>query len=169
MEIRNKADNPSGIWVFDIEADNLYHGLTVIHCIWMICPVTKMALGFKPDEIEECIPYLEDAKLLIAHNGIDFDIPAMRKIYKIGPVNIIDTLILSSMLQPNLLSQALGALTKHYETSKDTDFGKNADWSVFTEKMYEYCYDDTASTVCLVLDLCSMAGIEVTDLPAYKM
>ncbi|MGL4994052.1 MAG: hypothetical protein ACRC6R_08030 [Bacteroidales bacterium] len=171
MEIRNpnKVDTYSGIWVFDIEGDNLYHGITVMHCLWLIDPVTGYALGFRPDEVKDSFVFLENAKLLIAHNGIGFDIPAIRKLFPmLGKVNILDTLILASMLQPNRLQQSLDSWGKDLGEEKDS-FGKKADWSVYTEEMYEYCYQDVVVTVKLILTLCKMAGIDVQDLPVYTM
>ena len=171
MEIRNpnKVKEYSGIWVFDIEGDNLYHDITVVHCLWLIDPVTDYALGFRPDEVEESFEFLEKSKLLVAHNGIDFDIPAIRKLYpQLGRVPIIDTLILGSMLQPNRLKQSLDSWGETLGELKDS-YGKKADWSKFTEEMYEYCYQDVVVTVKLILELCKMAGIDIKDLPAYFM
>lgn len=157
MEVRNHSNKPSGIWVFDIEGDNLYDNITKAHCVWLTCPVTRMSLGFRPHEFKECLSYLERAVYTVAHNGIDFDIPAIRKLFELGEVKIVDTLTLACMLHPNRLQQSLDSWGKDLGNFKD-DFGKTADWSVFTEEMYEYCYQDVSVTVDLFLKLITDAG-----------
>lgn len=162
--------NSSGIWVHDIEADNLWHGITKVHCVWVIDAITGSAIGFRSHEIEECLKLLETAKVLIAHNGVDYDEPALRKLYPwFTPPNMFDTLVLARMLEPDRIQgHSLDSWGKTLGVFKD-DFGKTADWSTYTEEMFEYCFQDVKVNVTLYLHLCNLAGFDPNNPPFSKI
>ena len=60
-------------WVFDIETDGLLPDLTKIHCIAArnLDDETDV-VSFKPDEIEQGLAFLSEAKFLTGHNLINF-------------------------------------------------------------------------------------------------
>ena len=91
--------------VADIESDGLLPQLTQIHVICTLDLDTGEKRSFNPGEIDAGIAYLETASELIFHNGITFDIPALRKIYpdfSTDGITLTDTLVLSRLLRPDL-------------------------------------------------------------------
>lgn len=71
--------------MFDIEADGLLHTLTKIHVICAYDVTTGNRYVWRNNEstntIEDGLEVLRNASLLIAHNGIAYDIPAIQKVY----------------------------------------------------------------------------------------
>lgn len=71
--------------VFDIEADGLLDTLTKIHCIVIHDLDSKELFSFGPDKIDEAITMLEKADVVIGHNVIGYDIPAIKKCILLFP------------------------------------------------------------------------------------
>ena len=85
--------------VFDIETNSFLDGLTTIHCI-AVRNLDNIGETwcFGPDEIDAGLEQLQRADMLVAHNGITFDIPAIQKLYpdfKPHGIKLMDTLVLS--------------------------------------------------------------------------
>lgn len=159
----------SGIWVIDIETDGFWFQGTKIHCIAAIDPVVGVHIGFRRvaeydedgneinitiDEIPEAFDFFGKQKVLIAHNGIDFDIPFMKKIKPdwVSP-GVFDTMTLASMVDSNRKTQSLDSWGKTLCNHK-MDYGKTADWSKYDDDMYIYCMQDVVVTADLYLVLC---------------
>lgn len=95
--------------VFDTETDGLLPELTKLHCLTIQDPDTgqEWSCADQPEylSIEEGLALLSAADELIGHNIIDFDLPAIRKVYgwepKAGTV-LTDTLVFSRMAYPSL-------------------------------------------------------------------
>jgi DNA polymerase I-like protein with 3'-5' exonuclease and polymerase domains len=102
---------------FDIETDGLIPQMTCIHSLvmvdvdtgegWSACasPSYVSPLGYKRITIYEGLKMLMEASQVIGHNIINFDIPAIQKIYDwffIGRDAILDTLLLSRLIWPNI-------------------------------------------------------------------
>ena len=87
---------------FDVETDALNpREVTTIHC----CAIhlkTQTQLHRNP---KEWLEILENAEVLVGHNIIQYDIPAIQQVYpSFKPKGkVIDTLILCRMLYPNIL------------------------------------------------------------------
>lgn len=154
-------------WVFDIETDGLLPDLTKIHCIAArnLDDETDV-VSFKPDEIEQGLAFLSEAKFLTGHNLINFDLPAIQKIYPSFTTNgieIKDTLVLSRLIKADLKnedfsqawvttasdmpkrlygSHSLEAWGYRLGVNKG-DFGKMTDWSEWSKEMHEYMVQDT--------------------------
>lgn len=87
--------------VFDVEADGLLDTITKLHCMAATDVDTGEEFFFGPDRIKEGLAFLEGAGRLIAHNGLDYDCPAIEKLYpawKRPP--LWDTLIFVKMVWP---------------------------------------------------------------------
>ena len=168
--IKKFLQNSSGVWVYDIEANDLYHGVDRVHCIWIIDAVTRESIGFRPDETVDALRLLEKAKVTIGHNIIDYDNPALRKLYpEFMPPASFDTLVIARMLDPDRIQgHSLDSWGKTLGVFKD-DFGKTADWSTFTEEMYDYCYQDVNVNVELYLYLCKRAGFDPENPPVVEL
>lgn len=146
--------------VFDIESDGLLDTISKIHCISIIdIDGGKLPGLFYEHNIEEGIQCLKDADLLIGHNIIGFDIPAIEKVYKVKLTNpVYDTLTASQLMFPMIerISRDVPVGKKnshglyawgHRLHSHKGDF--KGPWDVYTEEMGEYCKQDTALTAKL--------------------
>jgi DNA polymerase I-like protein with 3'-5' exonuclease and polymerase domains len=70
--------------IFDIETNGFLDTLTKVHCIAVLNEEggEVRSFGGKTDEkIRNFLTHLEDAPVLIGHNIIEFDVPALQKVY----------------------------------------------------------------------------------------
>lgn len=160
--------------IFDIESNGFLGTLTKIHCIAVMDEAggEVRSFGGKTDEqIRNFLTHLEDAPVLIGHNIIEFDIPALKKVYpSFNPKGALwDTLLDSQMIWTDLRDRdfhtrrknpdfpanmiglhrleawgyRLGILKGHYgkDTSKDADI-----WAEWNPEMQDYCEQDVRVT-----------------------
>jgi len=151
--------------IFDIESDGLLPELTKIHCLVAKDIDTNRLYSFRPDEVEKGLDLLSDAKEIIAHNGIGFDVPAIKKVYPRWNTNarITDTLVLSRLIWPDLKNKDFQVANKHGFEPRligshsleawgrrlnilKGDFGKSTDWLQWSEQMQIYCNQDVEVT-----------------------
>lgn len=88
------------IRVFDIEANSL--DPDVIHCMTFGSLDKKELVSFEPHQMKEAVDYMDTCDVLIAHNCLSYDFPAIKKVlgyeYK---GKRVDTLLMSRLQQPN--------------------------------------------------------------------
>lgn len=156
---------------FDIEANGLLDTLTDVHSLVLTDLDTGSTLsctdnGYGYPRIKEGLDILLAADLRVAHNGIGFDDPCLKKLYpilKLDKNKIHDTLILAKMLShdlektdfiggkvpKNLIGRhSLEAWGYRLGIQKDS-FGKTCDWSTWTPEMQAYCEQDVEVLVAL--------------------
>lgn len=95
---------PSSILVFDVETNALKIGdVTTIHC----CAIHDGNQTQLYEDPKVWIPILENADVLVGHNIIQYDVPAIQQVYpKFKPKgHLLDTLIVCRMLYPNILDR----------------------------------------------------------------
>ena len=68
-------------YIFDVESNGLLDTLDKIHCIVIYDIQNKKTFSYRPGDIDKAITKLEEADLLIGHNIVGFDIPAIKKVY----------------------------------------------------------------------------------------
>lgn len=125
---------------FDIETDNLLQKCT--RC-WIVA-LQDLETGEKKQFLEGDLgwqEYLSNAKLVVGHNILGFDLPALQKLFKyVLPKSVVvhDTLIMSMVLDYNRGGHSLGAWGERLGNPK-IDF---EDFSQFTEEMLTYCIQD---------------------------
>jgi len=100
--------------VFDIETDNYLELCTVIHCIAAEDYDTGKVYSFGPDKIKEGLQLLKDADMLIGHNILAFDIPAIKKLYPKWDTQaeLYDTLIAAKFAFPDIKERDFTRLRK---------------------------------------------------------
>ena len=93
--------------VFDIESNGYLEDMTTIHCIVAQDYDTGIMYSYGPDKIPEALEMLSNASVLIAHNGISFDLPAIKKIYPNWTYKgkVYDTLIACRYAFPDIKEQ----------------------------------------------------------------
>lgn len=156
--------------VFDIETTAIedfcsLDGLEKIHCISLKSYPSGQVKTYHGD-YTEALDILQWADIIVGHNIINFDIPAIKKLYPDWEPQgrIIDTLVLSrlgfpdirdkdsaqSLLPPRLCgSHSLKAWGLRLGEEKG-EFGNDPeDWSGYTEEMRKYCEQDVEVTSAL--------------------
>ena len=151
--------------LFDVETNGLPRkGMDRIHCLVVKDLDNNQVLRFNDTgtgrSITEGVNLLAEAKLLVGHNVVYFDIPVIQDLYPFFQYNgdVIDTLILSRLFYPDILTRdfrkrAIGMPPKLYGRHsleswgyrlgdyKD-NFGKTTDWQEWSQEMEDYCAQD---------------------------
>lgn len=83
--------------LFDIETDGL--NPTKVHCV-----VVRKAEhdsgrdSFRPHQIRDAVAYLEEFDTIVAHNGVTYDVPVMKRLAGLKTKRVRDSLVLSRQL-----------------------------------------------------------------------
>ena len=125
--------------VLDIETDGLRP--TKIWTCVCLEPKSGNFIIFYEESKEACKEFLEKQDLIIAHNGINFDFPVLKKLWDVDikVSQVYDTIVASRLADPKRESghslkewgKKLGVYKDHYE-----------DWSKLTDEMVDYCKQD---------------------------
>jgi len=144
-------------YILDLECDNLLDKVTKIHCI-VIKDINTNEIF---TDLNVCIEKIKNAKMLIGHNIIAFDIPVIEKILKFKPkAELFDTLVACRLIYAhikeidfklihtdfpkNLIgSQSLKAWGYRLKMYKGE---KPQSWETFTPEMLVYCQQDVEVT-----------------------
>ena len=158
--------------VFDLETNGLLDDATQIHCVAIYdtetdetnvyndeCPGQGMS-----NPVHRALQHLEDSDCIVGHNIIGFDIPVIRNIYSWfnPPDNCVDTLLLSRLYHPNMMSvdqkhkwrhMPLQLYGRHSLESYGYrlgeykgNFSKTTDWKEWSQEMEDYCVQDVQVT-----------------------
>jgi len=142
------------IGLFDLEANGLLDTATKLHC----CVVKDKNSGeirkFWPwegaDYIKQLLDYLQSFDVLISHNGIGYDFPLLKKLFKWEyHGKKVDTLIMSRILNPKRIVP-FNCLDKRVAPHSIQAWGyrvgrgkpEHNDWEVFSEAMLHRCTED---------------------------
>ena len=153
--------------IFDIETNAIKDfktlcGLNTIHCIALAKP------GEDPEivETEEALKRLSLADIIVGHNILNFDIPAIKRLHPDWDISqscVRDTLVMSRMLWPDVQNEdwtipefprnligrhSLKAWGVRLGILKGT-FGETQNWDEFTPEMADYCIQDVRVTQAL--------------------
>jgi len=100
---------------FDIETNAIndwstYSDLHTVHCLSIYDPMIPKMLTFHGESIERGLLELQKAERIVGHNVIDFDIPALKKLYGFTPplIKVLDTLVVSRCVFPDLRNDDFG-------------------------------------------------------------
>lgn len=162
--------------IFDIESDGLlpyscipglgFTEITKVHCIVVHDYHRGWYHRYGPDEIDKAMAELTDSDMLIAHNGIKYDFPALAHIlgWYYPKDKVLDTLVLSRLIYPNIKDIDNGLMRKGILPGKlygshslkawgyrvgesKGDFGEQENaWEVFRPEMLDYCEQDVRVT-----------------------
>lgn len=166
-------------FVFDIETDGFLDQLTTLHSLVLFDLDTEELLSFRNDRhpdnrlrMVEGVKLLMEAELLVGHNIINFDLPALRQLFSWFNTKALirDTLVISRVLYPDMLSKDFEYHEKR--TKKGLDwipkqmFGRHSleswgyrlgeykgdfkgPWDRWTWRMQDYCDQDVLVNVKL--------------------
>lgn len=159
--------------VFDLESDGLLDTITKIHCLVIYDGVEYSR--YRPHEVIEGIKRLQQAisegTTIVGHNIINFDIPAIQKLYPWFSIPrdkrdlVVDTLVLSRLIYSNIRdwdarllksgrlpgklfgSHSLKAWGIRLGELKGTYSEDTEDaWAIFNEEMLDYNEQDVVVT-----------------------
>jgi DNA polymerase I-like protein with 3'-5' exonuclease and polymerase domains len=145
------------IGLFDIEANGLLDTVTKVHCC-VIKEYKGEVRKFWPweggDFIKQMLDYLSSFDVLIAHNGIGYDFPVLKKLYGWEyKGKKVDTVIMSRLLNPKRLVPFNCPNKKagpHSLESWGYRVGRgkpeHEDWERFSEEMLHRCTEDVEIT-----------------------
>ena len=162
--------------IFDLESNGFLDQLTTIHCIAMMDADTGQRWVYGPNQIDQAIEFMQtEATMLIAHNGITFDVPAILKLYpdfSFHDITVTDTLVLSRLIKGNLKqedfeqcltneafpkrlhgSHSLKAWGMRLGVLKGDFSNSDTDWSEWSQEMQDYCEQDVTVTYTLLQHL----------------
>lgn len=152
------------MYVFDLEGNGLLDTVTVIHCGVFTHTVTGDSKVFKPHQIQDMLEFMSQQKVLIGHNIIGYDLPALKKLYGFEfKGTVVDTLIMSRLLYPTRVVPP--NVTREYREAGERVPGPHSvaswgytlgigkihheDWTTFSNEMLERCIFDVAIQVKL--------------------
>ena len=161
--------------IIDLETNGLLNDATRIHCAAIHYCDDNQTDSYNDERIGKgmsspvvrAIQHIEMADYIIGHNIVGFDLPVIKSIYNwFNPTGIIiDTLLLSRLYHPNLLSIDKQHAWKHmplqlygrhslesygYRLGEyKGNFGATTDWSEWSQEMEDYCVQDVKVTVKL--------------------
>lgn len=161
--------------IFDIETDGFQQDATKIHCLVIKDTDSGFVYTYgKPygqRDLEEGLRFMMRSKdPLVAHNGINFDLPILRRFYPwfdVAQDMVIDTLVLSRLIYSDLRERDGGNIEKGLLPSKlwashslkawgyrlgilKGEYGEEDNaWDVYTPEMLEYCKQDIEVTHAL--------------------
>ena len=133
--------------VFDIEADNLLPKISKFHCAGAIDVETGTEYWFRPDQFNEFLELLDKADVIIAHNAMGYDVPALNKLAGWEPKATVQcTKVMSQVLNYRRFGfghslKAWGAFFRYYKGDYTGGFEE------FNEDMFEYMQQDVRLTV----------------------
>jgi len=152
--------------ILDVETNGFLDKLDTIHCMVFKDIETQKVYSYNPDQLDEGLQLLKKATLLIGHNLLGFDIPALAKVFGSKfEFNgaILDTLLCSRLIWTNRaeLDYTYKALPpklcgKHSLESwgyrlglRKGDFQEHSEFDVWTLDMQDYCERDVEVTYLL--------------------
>lgn len=136
--------------LFDLESNGLLREATTIHCGVFKDIESGKITKFRPNEIPQMLKHMDECDVLIAHNGIGYDFPLLKKLYGYEfKGSKVDTLIMSRLLNPKRLVPFMCPNKKagpHGLESWGYRVGRGKpehnDWEVFSEAMLYRCTED---------------------------
>ena len=128
--------------VFDIETDNLLPKLTTFHCAGAIDLDTGAEYWFRPHQHKEFLNKLDEADVIIAHNALGFDVPALTKLFGWTPkAKVQCTKVMSQVL--NYRRFGFGHSLKQWgEKLGDSKGDYSEGFETFNESMFVYMQQD---------------------------
>jgi len=135
---------------FDLEANGFLQQATHVHCGVVKVHKSDEIKKFNPRQIYQLLEYLDTFDVLIAHNGIGYDFPLLKKLYHwTFKGKVVDTLIMSRLLKPNrilpyhCLNRSAGPHSLEawgYRVGRGKP--EHDDWENYSPEMLHRCTED---------------------------
>lgn len=153
-------------FIFDLETNGLLDVLTSIHCLVIRDIDTGEIFDYRPEEVCKGLDKLAQASLLVGHNIIGFDIPAIQKVRPEWKHNALvrDSFVCARLFWPHIAEddfakyktaklpgQLIGTHKLEawgYRLGILKDEYKGG-WEAWNETMHAYCIQDVRVTATL--------------------
>jgi DNA polymerase-1 len=152
--------------LFDTEGNGLLDTLTKIHCIAAVDPDTGQWFDWRPDQLQDALSTLAKADVLVAHNGIGYDFPALQKVlgFTVAAEKQRDSLVMARLIRSSLKDTDAGLVkTKRLPGKLHGSHSLEAwgyrlgcrktafdgPWDVWTPQMHSYMIDDVGVLLAL--------------------
>jgi len=151
--------------VADLETDGLLNEVSKIHSLVAYDIDTDTLYSYHGKDIDKGIKLLEDADLVVFHNGIKYDYPVLKKLYpsfSLCKTKVHDTMVLTHLIWPTIKDTdykraEVGSLPKNligsyslaawgYRIGNYKGEYKQG-WETWTPEMQAYCEQDVMVTV----------------------
>ena len=152
------------VLLFDIETNGLLDQTTKVHCLCAKDFLTGESFSFRPHEMKQAKALLDSYPLLVAHNGLCFDIPALYKLWG-TEYRCFDTLTASRLIWTDLADDDFALVRskkRNVEFPKQLigrhslkawgyrlgcykgNYGEVTEnaWGEYSDEMLEYCRQD---------------------------
>ena len=134
---------------FDLEADGLLDQATQMWCGVFIEGKSGTKHVFLQDQVQEMLDYMDTCSILVAHNGIGYDMPLLKKLYGYDyKGTVIDTALMSRLQDPERKAP-FNCPNKNRPHSLEAwgyrvGRGKpeHEDWTQYSEEMLHRCSED---------------------------
>lgn len=161
-------------YIFDIETNGLLDTVSKLHCIVLKDIDTGGRFTYRSDKgnLHEGLKRLQEADEIIAHNGINYDIPALKILCGFSTTaKVSDTLLMSQLIYTDLKDKDFSYSKKNSDFPKRLigshslkawgyrlgelkgNFGETNDWSEISDEMVTYCEQDVEVTHKLLIHL----------------
>lgn len=168
--------------LFDCEADGLLDTVTKLHCIAAVDIDTGEPWVWGHSRIPEALDALSTADVLVAHHGLGYDFPVLKKLHSFEPKAVKrDTLVIAKLIHPDLRRTDTRLVTagklpaklhgSHsleawgYRLGRPKLHADIKDWSEWTAEIQERCVGDIQTNLALwhhlKPDAYSQAAIEL--------
>ena len=147
------------IGFFDLEANGLLRESTKLHCGVVMDKALRKVAKFQPHQSQELLDHLDTFDVLIAHNGIGYDFPLLKKLFDwTYKGKVVDTVIMSRLLNPhriipfNCLNRKAGPHSLEawgYRVGRGKP--EHNDWGNYSPEMLHRCTEDV-EILALVYD-----------------
>jgi DNA polymerase I len=156
--------------VFDIETNHYkFDILDRMHCIVAQDIESQKVYSFGPDKLHEGMELLMSADVLIGHNILLFDLPAIKQLYPLFNYTgeIRDTLIMSRMAKPKWFQHSLGKwgrtlhfkkgdYAEEYKIAAGEDYTEGDEWQTYSQDMLNYCVQDVRVNRRVYIECCKL-------------
>lgn len=96
------------ILAFDIEANALLLDASRVWCMTVQDVNTEEIWSFTEDTMAEGVALLQTADMLVAHNGVGYDVPVLERTYGTRLPKCLDTLLVSRVVYSDSFNHPLG-------------------------------------------------------------
>ena len=154
--------------IFDIEANHYkFDLLHTMHCIVAQDVSTQKIYKFDPTQLQEGMDLLMSADVLIGHNILLYDLPAIKQLYPLfnytGEVR--DTLVMSKMAKRKWFQHSLGKwgrtlgfkkgdYAQEYKDAAGENYTEGDEWLNYSQDMMDYCVQDVKVNRRVYLECC---------------
>ena len=116
----------------------------------VLCAATKVPnqepILWLEHQMSSLVEYLKQFDVIIGHNIFGYDFPVMRRLHGMArPKCIVDTLVISKLMYPDINSHPLGdnSLESWGKYLKFPKMEYTKGWSAYNDEMGTYCKQDT--------------------------